>query len=106
MNSQIILPCFGKISKSRTLKKVSVYWKKDGLTIYSLTAGKPTLQQNNTSVNLYRILENGDLSLFIENLSLEDSGLYECLYRDNSFGPEIHGTPKFTRVIVLGKEAL
>lgn len=104
----VMLPCYGKISKSGTLEKVSVYWKRNGEVVYSLIAGKPpnppSFEYNNAFMDLESIFKYGDLSLTIYDLTVKDSGTYECLYRDNNFSAEVHGIPESMELSVLGKE--
>ncbi|XP_062373948.1 uncharacterized protein LOC134062086 [Sardina pilchardus] len=94
------LPCWGKISKSRTLEKVSVHWNKDGKEFYSLIGGKDPNPPSKVYMNQDLIQEYGELTLFIENLTLEDSGIYECLYRDNNFVLEVPGMPSMVKLTV------
>ncbi|KAG5267717.1 hypothetical protein AALO_G00224850 [Alosa alosa] len=102
VNDSVRLPCWGIISKSRTLEKVSVYWKKNGKDLYSLVGGRPpnppSFMYNNAFMSQDLIQEYGELSLFIENLSPEDTGTYKCWYSDDNFAavPGIPGSVELT----------
>ncbi|KAL2102799.1 hypothetical protein ACEWY4_001967 [Coilia grayii] len=86
------LPCLGRISKSATLDKVTVYWKRNDTVIYSLIDGRPpnhpSFWYNNAFMNPDIIQIYGDLSLLIINVSQKDSGIYKCSYSNKNLAAD------------------
>lgn len=104
-NANVTLNCYGKISKSSALDKVSIYWRKEREVIYSVIDGippnPPSFWYKNLFLDESRVHTYGDLSLRIFNASVEDSGIYTCSYNNKNFFAEEDAAKVF--LFVRGK---
>ncbi|XP_063285619.1 uncharacterized protein LOC134571347 [Pelobates fuscus] len=114
MGSDVRIPCTFSVDKPPVdTKSLALYWKFQEMEVLSyIVKVKPS--HSRVSINTERI-KDGDVSLYISNTTISDSGIYTCSviynaeHKSKEVRLDIQALPEITitrRIVVINKESV